>query len=133
MKKQRLLRELSNIDEKYVEEAADNAKHMRSLRVKRAWGAVAACFCCAVLAASLWLFLPLKAEERDLSQYADSEYYGIIVKLNEVLYKPGPYKNNFEKHFRGIFKGAKQPTETIRRRELPRARTRRSPTTRWTV
>ena len=106
MKKQRLLRELSNIDEKYVEEAADNAKRVRSLRVKRAWGAVAACFCCAVLAASLWLFLPLKAEERDLSQYADSEYYGIIVKLNEVLYKPGPYKNNFEKHFRGIFKGA---------------------------
>lgn len=108
MKNKKLLRSLSLIDEKYVYEA-DPSKNIkavkRSKRIK-IWGAVAACFCCALIGLNLWLFIPFKNAPPDVSAYSDSEYYELIVKLNEITYRKSSHKNNFEKYFGGIFKGA---------------------------
>lgn len=108
MKKQRLFKAFSLVDDKYINEADPDNISKQNKKGKRIkiWGAVAACFCCCLIALNLWLFIPLKNSPPDVSKYADSEYYGIIVKLNEVTYKKLSYKNNFERYFGGIFKGA---------------------------
>lgn len=108
MKKQRLFKAFSLVDGRYIDEAdPDNiSKRDQKGRRIKIWGTVAACFCCCLIALNLWLFIPLKNSPPDVSAYSDSAYYGIIVKLNEVTYKKQGYKNNFERYFGGIFKGA---------------------------
>ncbi len=103
------MRALSLADDKYIEEAApQQAQKVKTKRIKhpRVWLTVAACFCCGIVALNMWLFIPFSTSAPDVSMYSDSEYYDIIVKLNEVTYVKPKYKNNFDKYFRGIFKGA---------------------------
>ena len=109
MKKRKLMDSLSLVDNVYISEAdpSVSVKQVKRKRNMRVWLAIAACFCCAVIGLNLWLFIPLKHTPPSVSQYSDSEYYGIIVKLNELTYRKPSYKNNYERYFSGIFKGAK--------------------------
>lgn len=105
MKKKKLLRAMELADEKYVAEA-DPEKHFKGARLEnkvidpkkkiRKWSLLAACLAVAVVAVNLALFIPFGTTPPDVSQYADSEYYGIIQKLNEITFKAPKYKNNFE-------------------------------------
>ncbi len=106
MKNKRLLRAFSLVDDKYADEAnpTSDIKLAKKHKLIKVWGAIAACFCCALAGLNLWLFIPFKNSPPDVSSYSDSEYYGIIVKLNEITYKKSLYKNNFEKYFGGLFK-----------------------------
>ena len=110
MKKQKLMRALSLADDKYIEEASPirgSEKKQGRVRRPRVWLTLAACFCCGIIAFNLWLFIPFNTSPPDVSMYSDSEYYDVIVKLNEITYAKPRYKNNFQKYFGGIFKGAK--------------------------
>ena len=95
-KKEKLLRELNEIDDQYLLEA-DPARHTRTKRGGiYKWTALAACFCILTVTLSLWLFLPFRDEREDLDRYADSEYYDLILKLRDVTYTPLSFGNNFE-------------------------------------
>lgn len=100
MKRIKMLRAFSLIDDKYVEEADPNKMKKR----KRPYKAIilAACLTALLTALGLWLFLPFNTAPPDVSQYMDSEYYPIIEKLNLYNYdtygKPR-YANNYEKYF----------------------------------
>lgn len=108
MKNKKLLKAFSLVDEKYLDEAnpSESIKAVKGRKRIKIWGAVAACFCCALIGLNMWLFIPFKDAPPDVSVYSDSEYYELIVKLNDITYVKRSYKNNFEKYFRGIFKGA---------------------------
>ncbi len=108
MKKLKLFRAMSDIDDKFIEEANPEKEQKSKSKTTRfrVLVGIAACFCCAIVALNLWLFLPLQDKRPDLSKYKDSEYYAIIVKLNEVTYRPTRYKNNFDKYIGSVF-GAK--------------------------
>ena len=108
MKKRKLMESFSLVDDEYLCEAdpSRNAKQVKRKRNMRVWLSIAACFCCAIIGLNLWLFIPLKHDPPNVSKYSDSEYYGIIVKLNELTYRKPSYKNNFERYLSGIFKGA---------------------------
>lgn len=95
MKKKNWYRSLSLADDKYVEEARPD----RVIKPKRskALAFIAACACFALLIGNLWLFIPFRNTPPDVSQYADSAYYGIIQKLNVLTYTPPKYKNNAAK------------------------------------
>ena len=92
MKNKKMLEAMSLIDEKYVAEASPLSKK-RSIGVKQIC-AMAACLC--IMVTALWLFIPINHNIPSVSKYADSEYYSIIEKLNEVTFKAPLYKNNFE-------------------------------------
>lgn len=92
MKNKRLLTSLSFIDEKYVKEAEPKMKASSSpLKIL---GRVA-CFAL-VIALSLYLFIPLKNDEPDLTAYQQSEYFPLIETISDYRYTPNPYKNNFQ-------------------------------------
>ncbi len=97
MKKEKLLRAMELVDDKYVEEAAP-AKVKHSFRWSR-FVAIAACICCVITAAGLWLFLPYDNTPPEVAQFSGSEYYPIIQKLNEITYTENNYANNFDKFF----------------------------------
>ena len=100
---------MSLVDDEFLCQADPTVSviQVKRKRRMRVWIAIAACFCCAVVGLNLWLFIPLKHTPPSISKYSDSEYYDIIVKLNELTYRKPSYKNNYEKYFSGIFKGAK--------------------------
>ena len=96
MKKNNWYRALSAAYDKYIAEAhPDNM--IKPQRNKAFLSAVAACACFALIACSLWLFIPFKTTPPDVSQYADSEYYGVIQKLNALTFEQPKYKNNAQK------------------------------------
>lgn len=97
-KKQRLLEAMSLLDDRYVEEA-DPTRARPKKKLWRRLSILAACLCLIVTSASLWLFLPYNHQPPDVSEYADSEYYPLIQKLNAVTYIRPTYKNNFERYF----------------------------------
>ena len=98
MKKNKLLTDMSLIDEKYVEEARPERLKQKKQSIMRL-GALAACICIMVTALSLFMFIPFSTELPDVSAYEGSEYYPIIEKLNVATYRPPVYKNNFQKIF----------------------------------
>ena len=107
MKKEKLLRAMSLADEKYVDEAANafNKKKKSShIKMTVALAAVLS----VIISLSLWLFIPLKDANADISRYSDSEYYAIIQKLHAVGYRAPKYKNNFQKYVRGFFNFTKE-------------------------
>ena len=111
MKKQKMLRAMGGIDEKYIAEAAPRSKAMKKSNTRLKLGVLAACWCCIITAASLWLFVPFNTDPPDISQYSDSEYYEIIQRLNDVAFESAKskYKNNFQKYMSklgGIFRYA---------------------------
>lgn len=101
MKKKNWYKGLSLADDKYVAEAhPDNV--IKPKRNKILISLVAACACFALLICNLWLFIPFNTNPPDVSQYADSEYYGLIQKLNVLTFQQPKYKNNAEKLWAGI-------------------------------
>ena len=96
MKKKNWYRGFSLADDKYIAEAhPDNV--IKPKRNKVFISLVAACACFALLFCNLWLFIPFNTTPPDVSQYADSEYYGLIQKLNLLTFEQPRYKSNAEK------------------------------------
>ncbi len=114
MKKEKLLRAMSLADDKYVDEANPALKTKNKAAAKRKLFIALAATLAVLTSLSLWLFIPFKDANADVTQYADSEYYEIIQKLHPLTYRPLRYKNNFEKYvgraFSNIF-GAKHSVE----------------------
>lgn len=109
MKKKRLFTSLTNVDDKYVEEAAAQVSvNAKKRNVRRVFGAIAACFCVAVIGINLWLFIPFSTEPPKMEEYADNEYYEIIYRMNALRVSSSAYKNNYEKYIKGrLFNFAK--------------------------
>ena len=101
MKKKNWYKGLSLADDKYVAEAhPDNI--IRPKRNRGFISLVAACACFVLVICNLWLFIPFNTTPPDVSQYADSEYYGLIQKLNVLTFERPKYKNNAEKLWAGL-------------------------------
>ena len=94
MKNKKLLRAMSQVDEKYVTEA--DPRNMKKRPTWQRWTALAACICLLVTSLGLVLFVPYDTTPPDVSRYADSEYYSVIQSLNALTYKKPHNKNNFE-------------------------------------
>ncbi|MBQ8566534.1 MAG: beta-propeller domain-containing protein [Clostridia bacterium] len=93
MRKKNWYRDLSLADDKYIAEAhPDNI--IKPKRKRRFISIVAACACFAFIFCNMWLFIPFNTTPPDVSGYADSEYYGLIQKLNDLTYEKPKYKNN---------------------------------------
>ncbi len=103
MKKKNWYRDLSLADDKYIAEAhPDNI--VRPKRNRVFISLVAACACFALVICNLWLFIPFNTAPPDVSQYADSEYYGLIEKLNALTFEQPKYKNHAAKLWAGLSK-----------------------------
>ena len=101
MKKKNWYRGLSLADDKYIAEAhPDNVIKPKRNRVFISL--VAACACFALIICNLWLFIPFNTNPPDVSQYAGSEYYGLIQKLNALTFEKPKYKNNAAKLWAGL-------------------------------
>ncbi len=101
MKKKNWYRSLSLADDKYVAEADPN-NAIKFKRSKVYVSIMAACACFALLFCNLWLFIPFNTDPPDVSQYADSEYYGLIQKLNVLTFEQPKYKNNAQRIWRSL-------------------------------
>lgn len=66
-------------------------KKIRSRRILA--GSLAGVF---TIALALVLFVPYSTALPDVSRYSDSPYYHVIQGLNEAIYQPPRYKNNYE-------------------------------------
>ena len=93
MKKKNWYRGLSLADDQYIAEAHPS-RIIKPQRNKIFISFVAACACLAMIVSSLWLFIPFNTTLPDVSRYADSEYYGLIQKLNVLTFEQPKYKNN---------------------------------------
>ena len=101
MKKKNWYRGLSLADDKYITEAhPDNVIKSKNHRALISF--VAACACLALIIGNLWLFVPFNNTPPDVSQYSNSEYYGLIQKLNALTFEQPKYKNNAEKLWAGL-------------------------------
>lgn len=100
MKKEKLLRAMSLADDKFVEEANPAPNIQKRKAAKRRLVIALAATLAVLTSLSLWLFIPLKDPNADITRYADSEYYDIIQKLHAVGYIAPRYKNNFEKYIK---------------------------------
>jgi len=100
MNNEKLMRSMEHIDDKYIEEANPaKAKAIREKRLNKTMVIIAACICCAFTVLNVWLFLPIKNELPDVSQYKNNEYYEVIQNLNKVMNASKPkYANNFDKY-----------------------------------
>ena len=96
MKNERLLSDMSLLDEKYVDEASPKKKRKKKINWIK-FGALAACICIMVTAVNLFLFTPFKTKVPDVSEYENSEYFPIIEKINALSAVKPKYKNNFDK------------------------------------
>ena len=101
MKKKNWYRGLSLADDKYITEAhPDNVIKSKNHRALISF--VAACACLALIIGNLWLFVPFNNTPPDVSRYSNSEYYGLIQKLNALTFEQPKYKNNAEKLWAGL-------------------------------
>ncbi|MBO5755779.1 MAG: beta-propeller domain-containing protein [Clostridia bacterium] len=100
MKKKDWYRGLSLVDDKYIDEAHPD-RIVRYKSKKRLLSIVAACACFALVLCNLWLFIPYRTTPPDVSEYADSEYYGLIQKINVLTFQKPKYKNNAAKLWAG--------------------------------
>ncbi len=98
MKNKDIYREIGNVDEKYIREADPTAP--RAGVKRRKMTILAACISVFAVFLSLWLFMPFSGELEDLSKYSNSEYYGLMLKVQELACRPANYRyaNNFEKY-----------------------------------
>ena len=102
MKNKRIFSALTNVDDKYVEEASmPCGVKARKRTARRVLGTLAACFCVAVVGINLWLFIPFSKEPPKMEKYADNEYYEIIYRINALKFSSSVYKNNYEKYIKG--------------------------------
>ena len=101
MNKKNWYRSLSLADDKYIAEAhPDNM--IKPKRKRRFIYTAAACACLALIACSMWLFIPFRTTPPDVSRYSGNEYYGLIQKLNELTFQKPRYKNNAAKLLDGL-------------------------------
>ena len=102
MKNKDIYREIGGVDEKYIREADPTAP--RAGVKRRKLTIMAACISAFAVFLSLWLFLPFSGELEDLSKYSNSEYYGLMLKVQELACRPANYRyaNNFEKYVMSI-------------------------------
>ena len=101
MKKKKWYKSLSLADDKYIAEAhPNNAVKPRKSKVFISLAAACACF--AMILCSLWLFVPFNTTPPSVSRYSDSEYYGLIQKLNTLTFDKPQHKNNAEKLLAGL-------------------------------
>ena len=112
MKNKDIYREIGNVDEKYIREA-DPTAPCTSVK-RRKMTILAACFSIFAVFLSFWLFLPFSGELEDLSGYADSEYYELMLKVQSLTCKPANYrfKNNFDKYIGSIGRAFAQAGDT---------------------
>jgi len=108
VKKEKLLQAMNLADEKFVEEASpERAKKVKVACKTRKrevfWRSMAACFVGLTVALSCWLFVPFNTAPPSVAQYADSEYYNLIQKLNVYNYRAPEEKNNYEKYVQNFF------------------------------
>lgn len=90
--------------EERIESSYEKAKILKSKqkRTKRILAAATATACaCLLTAVNLVLFMPLDQTPK-ISAYKDSEYYGVIEKIDELTNTSRLYKNNFDKWFGDI-------------------------------
>ena len=93
MKRKKLLTALNDVDDKYLKEADPSAKRRLGTRALAAILAASFCF---LAVCNLWLFLPRANKAPSVAKYEDSEYYGVIEKINLYQHKQKrTYKNNF--------------------------------------
>lgn len=85
-------RGLSLAEDAFIAEAHPD-RRIRPSRRRRMLALVAACACFALLLSGLCLFIPYSTTPPDVSRYADSEYYGLIQKLNTLAFERPMYKN----------------------------------------
>ena len=99
MKNRDLFNAIGNVDPDMVA-AADLKPYMKAIK-RRKFTVFAACVAIFTVLFSLWLFLPFSGELEDLSRYSDSEYYGLMLKLQELACRPDNYRyrNNADKYF----------------------------------
>ncbi len=96
MKKDNWFEALNLTDDKFLEEANPNAKIINFSKKQIALSIIAAAACFMLVVCNLWLFIPFNSTLPDVSRYSDSEYYGIIQKLNVLTWEKPQHKNNFE-------------------------------------
>ena len=104
MKKKKLLRSFDLAHEQYVDEAdpardAAVRKNAFSKNKIVKWSALVASLLAVVIVANVFLFMPYDNTPPSVDEYANSEYYPIIKKLNQLTYntyKKPKYKNLFE-------------------------------------
>ena len=99
MKEQDIFDAIGHLDPETVA-AADLKPYARALK-RRRFAVFAACISIFTVFFSLWLFLPFSGELEDLSRYSDSEYYSLMLKVQELASVPDNYRyrNNFYKYF----------------------------------
>ncbi|MBO5355675.1 MAG: beta-propeller domain-containing protein [Clostridia bacterium] len=102
-KENRLAQALGDVDDELLEKASPSQKRSVKRTKRTVWLSIAACF---AVALGLWMFIPFNTKAPDVSKYAESEYYGIIQKLNAVTFVKPAFKNNFDKYVLNIFRGA---------------------------
>ena len=102
MKNKDIYREIGGVDEKYIRDADPTAP--RAGVKRRKVTIMAACISVFAGFLSLWLFLPFSGELEDLSKYSNSEYYSLMLKVQELACRPANYRyaNNFEKYVMSI-------------------------------
>lgn len=103
-KKEKLLREMGEVDDAYIVEADPTRPRRRKGMQGYKRVVVAACIAALTLSLGLWLFIPFNVTPPDVSRYADSEYYEVIQRLNAVTYVKPRDKNNFEKYVEGFWR-----------------------------
>ena len=96
MKKENWFRALNLADDKYVAEANPDGNGKRFNRKKISASIIAAAACLGLVLVNLWLFLPFRNTPPDVSRYSNSDYYGIIQKLNVLTWEKPKYNNNFQ-------------------------------------
>ena len=91
MKRNRLFSAFSDIDQRYIEEAAPKKK--KNKRIRRL------AFVAVLVLMFSWLFFPISNNpDKKIAKYKSSEYYPVISSLNTYIYSSSPkYKNNFDK------------------------------------
>ncbi len=98
MKKHKLASALDLVDEELIARASPTYLPRRNaIRRKRVLAVVAACLALCLLAGNLWLFLPYGGADGQIREYRDSEYYGLIKKINDYTSPRSKYKNNFDR------------------------------------
>lgn len=104
MKKNKIIDAIGLADERFIAEAAPSKKRSRPSPTKRfgfrriVAASLAACF---VLITCV-LFIPYRTTPPSVKRYENSEYYDIIVKLNEANFKVPRQKNRFQTLNRSI-------------------------------
>jgi len=99
MKNRDLFNAIGNVDPDMIA-AADLKPYVKAIK-RRRFTVFAACVAIFTVLFSLWLFLPFSGELEDLSRYSDSDYYGLMLKVQELACRPDNYRyrNNADKYF----------------------------------